>query len=245
MTRHAPPQRRRVASASTIRRRLKVLADPSRVQGLQRFFKTRPGEYAAGDRFLGISVPALRQVAAAHHALPLRQTADLLKSRWHEERLVALLILVRQYHAGDAAKRAAIHRCYVRNRRHVNNWDLVDLSAEHLVGAHLRRSERGFLRRLAASPVLWDRRIAILATLHYVKEGQYGDTLAIARLLLDDPHDLIHKAVGWMLREIGKRDRTVEEKFLLRYAPRMPRTMLRYAIERFPKKTRHRYLALR
>lgn len=218
-------------------------ADPVRAKGSQRFFKTGPGEYGAGDRFLGIPVPLLRQLAREYENLPLGGVSVLLKSPLHEERLLALLILVRQYGRGDAATRDAIYECYVRNRARINNWDLVDSSAEHIVGAHLRQADRRFLRVLARSPSVWDRRIAMLATFHYIKADDYDESLSIARLLLNDSHDLIHKAVGWMLREIGNRDRTVAEKFLQAHASRMPRTALRYAIERFPENLRRRYLS--
>lgn len=230
------------ASAAAVHRRTRALANPLRAKGLQRFFKTAPGEYAAGDRFLGIKVPELRQLSRIYRNLPLQDISRLLESPWHEERLLALLILVGQYQRGDVRHRAAIYRAYLRNRRRINNWDLVDCSAEHIVGAHLRGADRRILKRLAKSSSVWDRRIAILATFHYIKAGEFETTLAIARMLLNDPHDLIHKAVGWMLREIGKRDQQVEEEFLRVSAARMPRTMLRYAIERFPEKLRRRHL---
>jgi 3-methyladenine DNA glycosylase AlkD len=239
--RHSSEFRKRSAAAA--HRRLTALADPSRVQGLQRFFKTAPGEYAAGDRFLGIRVPVVRHLARACQDLPLREVERLLESPWHEARLLALLILVRQYQRGDATRRAAIYRCYTHNRHRINNWDLVDCSAEHIVGAHLRQTDRRFLRRLAASASVWDRRMAILATFHYIKTGEHDETLAIARLLLTDPDDLVQKAVGWMLREVGKRNPQVEKAFLHEHGASMPRTMLRYAIERFPEKVRRRYLA--
>jgi 3-methyladenine DNA glycosylase AlkD len=232
-------------SAAAIHRRMKELADPRRAEVLQRFFKTAPGEYAAGDRFLGLTVRVLHRLAADYVDLPLREATRLLRSPWHEERLLALLILVRQYARGDAAQRATIYRCYLRHRTRINNWDLVDVSAEHIVGAHLRRADRRVLRQLATSAVVWDRRIAILSTFHYIKAGEYDETLALARMLIHDPHDLIHKAVGWMLREVGKRNRRVVERFLQMYAAHMPRTMLRYAIERFPETTRRRYLSRR
>jgi 3-methyladenine DNA glycosylase AlkD len=209
---------------------------------LRRFFKTAPGEYGAGDRFLGLTVPAVRAIAARHRTLPLRDLDALLQSRWHEARLLALVILMHQYEQGTASVREAIYRLYRANTDRINNWDLVDCSAARIVGAHLSGSGRGVLRRLAQSNSLWERRIAIMATGCYIRRGEFSDTLRIAQLLLDDPHDLIHKAVGWMLREVGKRDQAVEEQFLRRYARRMPRTMLRYAIERFPERLRRRYL---
>lgn len=222
---------------------MKAFASPSRAAAVQRFFKTAPGEYGAGDRFLGIRVPVLRKLAAKYQALSLRGLSRLLRSPWHEERLLALLILVRQYARAEPAHREAIYRLYMSRTAQINNWDLVDCSAEHIVGAHLRDGKRTRLLRLAISEVLWERRIAIMATFYYVKRGEFADTLRVARLLRDDPHDLIHKAVGWMLREVGKRSRTVEEEFLQQHAKRMPRTMLRYAIERFPQQLRRRYLA--
>jgi 3-methyladenine DNA glycosylase AlkD len=171
----------------------------------------------------------------------LREAEALLRSPWHEARLLALVILVRQYERGDERQRAAIHRLYLRNRRFVNSWDLVDASAAQIVGAHLA-SDRRLLRKLAASRSLWDRRIAMVATYHYIRQGEFDDAFAIARLLRDDRHDLVHKAVGWMLREIGKRDARAEMRYLDKHAARMPRTMLRYAIERLPKAHRLRYL---
>ncbi|MGB7218940.1 MAG: DNA alkylation repair protein [Vicinamibacterales bacterium] len=228
--------------ASTIRREMRRLTNRSRAAALQRYFKTGPGEYGAGDRFLGIRVPVLRKLAARNRTLSLRDLSSLLASPWHEERLLALFILVRQYATADPAQREAIFRLYMRRTGRINNWDLVDCSAGYIVGAHLRGRKRTRLLRLARSRALWERRIAIMATSHYIQQNDFDYTLRVARLLRDDPHDLIHKAVGWMLREIGKRDPAVEERFLRRHATRMPRTMLRYAIERFPPKVRRRYL---
>lgn len=226
----------------TIHRELKRRSDPARAAALQRFFKTAPGEYGEGDRFLGLTVPAVRAVAAQYQSLPLRDVEALLQSPWHEERLLALVILVGQYQRETPTGRDAIYRLYRRNIHRINNWDLVDCSAGRIVGAQLRAGRRSPLRRLARSGSLWERRIAIMATGFYITRGEFDETLRVARLLLDDPHDLIHKAVGWMLREVGNRDRGVEEQFLRRYAHRMPRTMLRYAIERFPQRLRRRYL---
>ena len=221
---------------------LRRAASPRRAAASKWFFKTGPGEYGEGDRFLGISVPELRKIARRHQDAGLGDTQTLLRSPWHEARLLALLILVRQYERGDDRKRAAIHRLYLRNKRFVNNWDLVDSSAAQIVGAHLV-GDRRLLRKLAISSSLWDRRIAMVATYHYIRQGSFDDAFAIARLLRDDRHDLIHKAVGWMLREIGKRDVRAEMGYLDKHAARMPRTMLRYAIERLPKADRLRYLS--
>jgi 3-methyladenine DNA glycosylase AlkD len=230
-------------TADRIHDRLRAIADNRRARVSARYFRTAPGEYGAGDRFLGISVPVLRGLARELKDLPRAEVTRLLRAPWHEARLLALLILVRRHARGDNRERDAIHRLYLRNLRHVNNWDLVDTSAPQLVGAHLPRGRRALLRQLARSPRLWERRTAILATLPYIRAGRFADTLAIARLLRNDPHDLIHKAVGWMLREVGNRDRAVLERFLDVHAARMPRMMLRYAVERFPAAPRRRYLA--
>jgi 3-methyladenine DNA glycosylase AlkD len=234
-----------VSTAAAIRRELRAAADPSRAALLQRFFKTGPGEYAEGDRFLGLTVPQVRAIAAKHQMLPLSDLAALLASPWHEERLLALVMLVRQYERGTAAQREAIYRLYRRRTACINNWDLVDCSAGSIVGAHLAARDRRVLERLARSPLVWERRIAVISTFFFIRRGELQPTLRMARLLLDDDHDLIHKAVGWMLREVGKQDRAVLQRFLDAHAHRMPRTMLRYAIERFPERLRQRYLRAR
>ncbi|HWL39920.1 MAG TPA: DNA alkylation repair protein [Gemmatimonadaceae bacterium] len=231
-------------SYSRIHRELVRLGTPARVTVSKRYFKTDLGEYGHGDKFLGLSVPAVRSVARAHRDLPLREVTVLLESEWHEERQLALLILVDQYRRGDQPVRDAIHTLYLRSAKYVNNWDLVDCSAAYLVGPHLPPGKRGLLTRLAKSNDIWERRIAMLSTLSYIKQGEFADTLRIATLLLEDEEDLIHKAVGWMLREVGNRDREVEERFLRQHAHQMPRTMLRYAIEKFPEHTRRHYLGL-
>jgi 3-methyladenine DNA glycosylase AlkD len=228
--------------AEDVRRALEALGDPARATHSARFFKTGPGEYGEGDRFLGIRVPALRALAREHRALPLDDVLGHLRSPWHEERLLALLILVEQHRRGGADARERLHRAYLENARFVNNWDLVDSSAEHLVGPHVDPGDLAPLERLAASASVWERRVAVLATFHWIKRGVFGPTLHVADRLLDDPHDLIHKAVGWMLREVGKRDPARLEVFLAERYRRMPRTMLRYAIERLPEARRRAYL---
>jgi 3-methyladenine DNA glycosylase AlkD len=225
-----------------VRARLREQADPEDARNLQRFFKTGPGEYGEGDVFIGVRVPVVRGIAKEFRALPLEDAAELLRSPVHEERLLALLILVGAYAKGDDVLRGRIFDFYLANTRFINNWDLVDSSAEHLLGAHLRGGDRSLLDRLARSELLWERRIAIMATFHFIRRGEFTDTLRIAALLLHDGHDLIHKAVGWMLREVGKRDREAEEAFLREHCRAMPRTMLRYAIERFPEPLRLAYL---
>lgn len=225
-----------------LREALACASDPPKAAILRRFFKTGPGEYGEGDMFRGIQVPALRRMARACESMPLDDVEALLQSNWHEDRLVALFILVRRYSKAGESERCAVYDLYCRNLKRVNNWDLVDSSAEHIVGAHLFERDRSLLKRLARSPVVWERRVAIMATFHFIRRGHYGDTLALAEAMLRDPHDLIQKAVGWMLREIGKRDLTTERGFLDRHWRRMPRTMLRYAIEKFPEPLRQDYL---
>jgi len=228
--------------ASDICRRLQALGDRKRALAVQRFFKTAPGEYGEGDVFVGLRVPEIRKLAKAYRALPLSETTKLLKSSIHEARLLALLILVRAYTQGNAVLQRQIYKLYLRNTRFINNWDLVDASSEHIVGSYLWHRGKSPLRVLAKSKLLWDRRISIMATFRYIKRGEFSETLHIAKLLLRDPEDLIHKAVGWMLREIGKRDSLAEKKFLKVCYKTMPRTMLRYAIEKVPDKLRRRYL---
>jgi len=225
-----------------IEKRLQVLGDPQRAQVLQRFFKTRSGEYGEGDVFVGLRVPEIRKLAREYRSLTLPDTIHLLQSPIHEARLLALFILIGIYTRGNAPIREQIHRAYLLNTRFINNWDLVDASAEHIIGAHLRNGRRDRLYDLAVSNLLWERRIAIMATFHFIKRGEFSDTFSIAGLLLQDPEDLIHKAVGWMLREIGKRDHPTEESFLREHYKIMPRTMLRYAIEKFPEELRQQYL---
>jgi 3-methyladenine DNA glycosylase AlkD len=221
---------------------LQVLGDRERVKVLQKFFKTARGEYGEGDVFVGLRVPEIRKLAKEYQALPFAEIIRLLQSSIHEARLLAVLILVRAYTQGGASLQEQIFNLYLQNTRFINNWDLVDASAEYIVGLHLRYRSRSPLHALAVSNLLWDRRISIMATFHYIKCGEFAETLRIAELLLRDPEDLIHKAVGWMLREIGKRDRFTEEEFLKVHYKIMPRTMLRYAIEKFPEKLRQQYL---
>ncbi|WP_045221710.1 DNA alkylation repair protein [Desulfonatronum thioautotrophicum] len=221
---------------------LRECASEADARHLQRFFKTGPGDYAEGDRFIGVRVPATRKVARMFRVMSLADAHALLASEIHEERLLALLILINQYQRGSADQKQAIFDLYLANTPHINNWDLVDVSAEHVIGAHLWDKSRVPLFSLARSADLWERRIAVMATFHFIKKHQFDDTLQIAAMLLSDAHDLIHKAVGWMLREIGKRDIDVEEAFLQRHHQHMPRTMLRYAIEKFPEDKRRLYL---
>lgn len=231
-----------VMNAKHLRETLRGLADPVIAEHSQRFFKTGKGEYGEGDRFLGVRVPVLRREAKRHHGISIKQLLRLLHSRYHEERLCALLIMVLKYQRGSEEEKAAIYQHYLENTGYINNWDLVDSSAHLILGAHLEDREKGVLYRLAGSENLWERRIAIMSTLHFIKNQAYEDTLKLSLILLEDSHDLIHKAVGWMLREVGNRAPKVERAFLNRHYRRMPRIMLRYAIEKFPEKERKAYL---
>ncbi|MFC1514367.1 DNA alkylation repair protein [Candidatus Omnitrophota bacterium] len=230
------------SALSQVRKDLKKQSSKRKAKVLARFFKTGPGEYAAGDIFIGVMVPDTRTVALGHAGLSLKDTAELLKSKIHEERLTALLILIAQFRRSGPKNRKKIYQIYLKNTRHINNWDLVDLSAEHIVGAYLSDKDKKILYALARSKMLWERRIAILATFHFIRNQKFSQTLKIAKILLTDEEDLIHKAVGWLLREVGKRDMALEEEFLKKYYPNMPRTMLRYAIERFPERRRQAFL---
>jgi len=219
-------------------------AAPEKAALLARYFKTGKGEYAEGDRFLGLTVPVTRGLAKKHRGLPFADVKALLKSPWHEERAAALLLLEERFSGGGAAERKAIYEFYLANTRYINNWDLVDMSAPCIVGGWLKDKDRKPLYGLAGSELLWDRRIAVLACFNFIKDGESADALAIARGLLDDGHDLLHKAVGWMLREIGKKcSEDVLLGFLKDNYARLPRTALRYAIERFPAARRKRLLA--
>ena len=231
-------------TAREVRKELRKLASPQKAAILRRFFKTGPGEYGEGDVFLGIPVPALRRVAAVFREMRLGQVDRLLQSTVHEERFVALLLLLCRFRRGSAAERRHIYRLYFRRTPFINSWDLVDLSAGPVVGAYLENRSREPVFRLAESSDLWERRIAVMATFPYVRSGRFVETLRLARALLEDEEPLIHKAVGWMLREIGKRDTATLEKFLRQHAGRMPRTMLRYAIERYPPQKRRRFLRM-
>ena len=225
-----------------LKKELKKLADPKQAEVLQRFFKTGKGEYGEGDIFLGIKVPVQREVANKFGELFLEDIEKLLKSKIHEHRLTALFILIKQYERADKKKRARIFNFYLKNTKNINNWDLVDISAPKVVGDYLLNKPRSVLYKLAKSNNLWERRIAIISTFTFIRNNEFRDTLKIAEILLNDKHDLIHKAVGWMLREVGKRDQKIEEEFLKKHYLKMPRVMLRYAIERFEERKRKFYL---
>ena len=231
------------ASISRIRRALRAKADPARGKLYQGFFKTGPGEYGEGDRFLGVIVPETRRLVREFRGAPLEVSAALLESPWHEERLLGLLLAVERYRRGDDAERARVYRFYTANFGRINNWDLVDVTAEHVTGAHLWERPRGVLLRWARSSHLWTRRIALLSTFHFIRKGDFEWTLRLSELYLKDGEDLIHKATGWLLREVGKRDVGALRAFLRRHSASMPRTALRYAIERLSPAERRRWMA--
>lgn len=225
-----------------IRTALQKLSNRQRAKVVQRFFKTGAGEYGEGDVFLGIKVPELRKLAKEYEDIATDEVEELLRFSVHEERLLALLILIRKYQKGNESVRKGVYELYLENTQFINNWNLVDASAEHIVGSFLMDKSREPLYRLAISKNLWERRISIMATFHFIKHGNFSETMKISEMLLSDEEDLIHKAVGWMLREVGKRNMFTEERFLRDHYKKMPRTMLRYAIERFPESKRQRFL---
>lgn len=244
------PTRPSVSNAATAADALMALTrmgSASAASFARRFFKTGPGQYGAGDQFLGVKVPVLRAFVRDLKGAGVEVALPLLKSSWHEARAVALMLLVRQFQRSDEQTQKRIYQLYLKSTKFINSWDLVDMSAEHIVGGWLNDKpavREKVLTRLATSKSLWERRIAILATFHYIKKGDIGESLRVAKLLLKDEEDLIQKAVGWMLREIGKRvSEREQEAFLQRHYREMPRTMLRYAIERFEEPKRKRYLA--
>ena len=236
-----------------LKKEIKKRANPLKAKLLQRFFKTGKGQYGEGDIFLGLMVPVQREIVKKYQDLSLINIQKLLNSKIHEERLLALLILVLQFKKADkkwfsfakaSEDKKRIFNFYLKNTKNINNWDLVDLTAPNIVGQFLLDKDKKILYKLAKSQDLWEKRIAIIATFTFIKNHQFKDTLKIAEILLNDKHDLIHKAVGWMLREVGKRDLVAEEEFLKKHYKKMPRTMLRYAIEKFLENKRRKYLNL-
>ena len=232
-------------NSTEARTKLASLASAAVATSSARFFKTGPGQYGEGDVFIGVRVPVLRKLAKEFRGLPLPEIDVLLCSTIHEERLLAILILSQSLNRCDAEHRKLVYDFYMSRTEHVNNWDLVDTSAPAIVGGYLADKSRKPLMKLAKSKSLWERRIAIIATQHFIRLGQFDDTLSISRMLLSDHQDLIHKAAGWMLREVGERDFLPLVQFLDEHASNMPRTMLRYAIEHFPADERKAYLAMR
>ncbi|MCK5475513.1 MAG: DNA alkylation repair protein [Candidatus Pacebacteria bacterium] len=225
-----------------LQEKLKELSDPKQAKILQRFFKTGKGEYGEGDVFLGVKVPIQRKIVSGFRDLSQKDIERLLNSNIHEYRMTALLILVSQYEKANEREKKIIFDFYLKNSKKINNWDLVDISASKIVGDHLMKKPRTVLYKFVRSRNLWQRRIAIISTFTFIRNNDFDDTLRISKMLLSDKHDLIHKAVGWMLREVGKRDQKIEEEFLKEHYSEMPRVMLRYAIEKFNEKKRKFYL---
>ena len=225
-----------------IQTELKWLGNKEYAARLRKYFKTGKGEYGEGDRFLGIQVPVLRKIAKKYRKISIGEASELVKSQFHEERLFSLLVLVDLFKRANDKDKKKIYTVYLSNTKFINNWDLVDASAGHIVGAYLLTRDKKPIYVLARSKNIWERRISIMSTSYFIKYNRFVDTLNIAEMLLGDEEDLIHKAVGWMLREIGKRDFELEERFLGKYYKSMPRTMLRYAIEKFPEEKRKSYL---
>ena len=231
--------------ASTISKELLKLSSPAKAEASSWFFKTSKGQYGHGDVFIGITVPEMRKIARKFKDLPLSEIKKLLSSKVHEHRFTALEILVFQFESADSKSRAKLVRFYLANKKFVNNWDLVDTSAKYILGMYLLNTDRKVLYKLVTSENIWDRRIAIVATHAFIDQNDFADTLRLSEMLLNDTHDLIHKATGWMLREVGKHSPLVLKKFLNRHAHKMPRTMLRYAIEKFSETERKKYLLKR
>ncbi|PLX22044.1 DNA alkylation repair protein [Candidatus Parcubacteria bacterium] len=226
-----------------LKKELEELSNKKQKEISQKFFKTGKGEYAEGDIFLGIKVPVMRALARGFYDLSLNDLQTLLKSKIHEHRFIALVILSEKFKIADLEYQEAIYRLYLENTKNINNWDLVDISAPNIVGAYLKDKDRRVLYTLAGSKNLWERRIAIVSTFTFIRNNDFFETITISELLINDPHDLIHKASGWMLREMGKKDEKTLKKFLNKFKEKMPRTMLRYAIEKFKPEERKKYLA--
>jgi len=221
---------------------LDSLSDKEKAQNYQRFFKMEKGEYGEGDIFIGVTVPVQRKMAKKYSNLSIPKIQELIKSKIHEHRLIALFILIDKYKKANEHEKENIFNLYLENTKHINNWDLVDSSAHYIIGDFLFEKDKKVLYELANSKNLWEKRIAIISTFHFIKKEEFEDALAISEILLEDKHDLIHKAVGWMLREIRNRDLETQEKFLKFHYKKMPRTMLRYAIEKFEEEKRKSYL---
>jgi len=247
---HMPPKNKKPAhvpaapTAFALRANLRAFASPEQAKVTLGFFKTGPGEYAEGDQFIGIKVPVIRKLIKPYVRMPITEIQTLLHSQIHEDRMAALLLMVARFETGGPKARKEMYDFYMGELRWVNNWDLVDVSAAPIVGAWLQGQDRGILRKMAKSKNMWERRIAMLATHQFIKTGESGETFVIAAMLLKDEHDLIHKAVGWMLREVGKHvGENTLRGFLKEHAPGMPRTALRYAIEHFPVDEKYQWLA--
>lgn len=231
-------------TASKAIKSLKAKASPEKAVQQKKFFKTGKGEYGEGDIFIGVTVPEIRLVAKQFNDLGMGEIKELLNSKINECRLLALIISVHQFKKGGEREKKQLYDFYLENKGRINNWNLVDSSVEHVIGGYLEDKDKSVLYGFARSSDLWERRIAMISTFHFIRKSKFDDTLKIAEILLHDKHDLIHKAVGWMLREVGKRDAKILEGFLDKYAREMPRTTLRYAIEKFPQDRRKYYMCI-
>ena len=227
---------------NSLKKELKEASDPKRAEILQRFFKTKKGEYGYGDIFLGIAVPEQRKIIKKYKHLKLKEITELLQSKIHEHRFCALALLIEKYKKGNEKTKKEVVKIYLENTKYINNWDLVDISAYKIIGHYLYKKPKKILYQLAKSLSLWERRIAIVTTFYFIKNGNNNLTFELAKILLKDKEDLIHKATGWMLREAGKRDEESLNNFLESYSKEMPRTMLRYSIEKFNKKEKNKFL---
>lgn len=225
-----------------IKEELQIKSNPEKIKILSNFFKTGKGEYGEGDKFIGLNVPANREVAKRNKDVDMNVISELLESDIHEERLCALLILVEKYKKSDCEKKKDIFEYYIKQTKNINNWDLVDLSAPKIVGEYLLEKDKSVLLAMSKSKSMWERRIAIVSTITFIKAGKYETTLEIAKILLNDKEDLIQKAVGWMLREAGKKEKKVLLDFLNEYHAKMPRTMLRYSLEKLEKEEKEYYM---
>ena len=217
----------------TITNKLQALSDAEKREIFPKFFKAGKGEYGEGDRFLGVTVPNIRAIAKLHKDISIEEIRELIQSEWHEVRLCALIIMVEKSKKKDEALRKELFNLYLSQTKRINNWDLVDLSCRFIIGEYLLDKSRDILYHLAQSPLLWDNRIAIVSTYAFIRKGQLEDTYALSDLMMQHPHDLMHKAIGWMLREAGKRNPERLYDYVMRHRADMPRTMLRYAIEKF------------
>ncbi|WP_278564892.1 DNA alkylation repair protein [Prevotella melaninogenica] len=222
----------------TITNKLQALSDAEKREIFPKFFKAGKGEYGEGDRFLGVTVPNIRAIAKLHKDISIEEIRELIQSEWHEVRLCALIIMVKKSKKKDEALRKELFNLYLSQTKRINNWDLVDLSCRFIIGEYLLDKSRDILYQLAQSPLLWDNRIAIVSTYAFIRKGQLEDTYALSDLMMQHPHDLMHKAIGWMLREAGKRDSERLYDYVMSHRADMPRTMLRYAIEKFSPKER-------
>ena len=231
-----------ILTASQMQAELRSAANPTIAEHSARFFKTGPGEYGEGDQFLGLRVPILREASKRATKMPLSEVLSLLESEWHEERLTAVFVLVLLYQKGDDSIKKQVYEAYLNATHLVNNWDMVDSSAHKIVGPYLLNRDRNILNKLVKSDLLWERRIAIISTMFFIRKHQFSDTLELAHMLLGDSEDLMHKATGWALRELGKKAPDLLNGFLDEHYRIMPRTMLRYAIEKHPEPVRQAYL---